>query len=90
MGDKHQAVLMAVVTLCCEICRIDDSHIPWLRKFVPTLNRQLKNLLMSGYAPEYEFGGVKDPFLQVKIIELLGKIGKGSAEASDEMSDVLA
>ena len=45
---------------------------------------------MSGYAPEYEFGGVKDPFLQVKIIELLGKIGKGSAEASDEMSDVLA
>ena len=90
MADKHQAVLMATVTLCCEICRIDDSHIPWLRKFVPTLNRQLKNLLMSGYAPEYEFGGVKDPFLQVKIIELLGKIGKGSAEASDEMSDVLA
>ena len=81
---------MATVTLCCEICRIDDSHIPWLRKFVGTLNRQLKNLLMSGYAPEYEIGGVKDPFLQVKIIELLGKIGQGSSEASDEMSDVLA
>ena len=45
---------------------------------------------MSGYAPEYEIGGVKDPFLQVKILELLGKLGHGNSEASDEMSDVLA
>ena len=81
---------MATVTLCNEICRIDDSHLDWMRKFVPTLCRQLKNLLMSGYAPEYEIGGVKDPFLQVKIIELLGRLGKGNSESSDEMSDVLA
>lgn len=52
--------------------------------------KTLKNLLMSGYAPEYEIGGVKDPFLQVKILELLGKLGHGNSEASDEMSDVLA
>ena len=45
---------------------------------------------MGGYAPEYEIGGVKDPFLQVKILELLGRLGKGSAEASDDMSDILA
>ena len=45
---------------------------------------------MSGYAPEYEIGGVKDPFLQTKILELLGKLGHGNSEASDEMSDVLA
>jgi AP-1 complex subunit gamma-1 len=46
--------------------------------------------MMSGYAPEYEIGGVKDPFLQVKILELLGHIGKGNSDASDEMSDILA
>lgn len=63
MNDKHQAVLMAVVTLCSEICKIDESHLPFLRKFVPSLSKTLKNLLMSGYAPEYEIGGVKDPFL---------------------------
>ena len=45
---------------------------------------------MSGYAPEYDIGGVKDPFLQVKILELLGKLGAGNSDASDEMSDVLA
>ena len=61
-----------------------------MRQFVQPLSRTLKNLLMSGYAPEYEIGGVKDPFLQVKILELLGRVGAGNAEASDEMSDVLA
>jgi len=45
---------------------------------------------MSGYAPEYEIGGVKDPFLQVKILELMGRIGSNNSDASDEMSDVLA
>ena len=88
--DKHQSVLLATVTLCCEIIRIDNSHLSWLRRFVQPLCRQLKSLLMSGYAPEYEIGGVKDPFLQVKIIELLGKLGQGHSESSDEMSDVLA
>ena len=90
MNDKHKSVLMAVVTLCCEICKIDNSHLPFLRKFVSSLAKTLKNLLMSGYAPEYEIGGVKDPFLQVKILELLGRLGNGNSEASDEMSDVLA
>ena len=50
----------------------------------------MKNLLMSGYAPEYEVGGVKDPFLQVKILELLRRLGYKNSEASDEMSDILA
>jgi AP-1 complex subunit gamma-1 len=57
---------------------------------VSTLVRTLKNLLMSGYAPEYEIGGVKDPFLQVQILQLLGRLGTKNSEATDEMSDILA
>jgi AP-1 complex subunit gamma-1 len=57
---------------------------------VQILVKSLKNLLLSGYAPEYEIGGIKDPFLQVKILELLGRVGQGSSDASDEMSDILA
>jgi AP-1 complex subunit gamma-1 len=59
---------MATVTLMCEILRVDESYVKSFRKYVATLVRTLKNLLMSGYAPEYEIGGVKDPFLQVKIL----------------------
>jgi len=54
---------MATVTLMCEILRIDDSYTKHFRKYVSSLVRNLKNLLMSGYNPEYEIGGVKDPFL---------------------------
>lgn len=54
---------MACVTLMVEILRTDESFVKHFRKYVSTLVRTLKNLLMSGYAPEYEIGGVKDPFL---------------------------
>ena len=56
-------MVLATVTLMVEILRIDDSYAKNFRKYVTALVRNLKNLLMSGYAPEYEIGGVKDPFL---------------------------
>lgn len=59
---------MGVITLMCEILKVDESYAKSFRKYVATLVRTLKNLLMSGYAPEYDMGGVKDPFLQVKIL----------------------
>ncbi len=57
---------------------------------VPTLVRILKNLVMSGYAPEYDVSGITDPFLQVRILKLLRLLGKGDTESSDVMNDVLA
>lgn len=54
---------MATVTLMVEILRIDDHFAKKFRRHVPILVKTLKNLLMSGYAPEFEIGGVKDPFL---------------------------
>ena len=61
--DKHQSVVVAVVTLMNEIVRIDENFAKLFKSYVSGLVRVLKNLLMSGYAPEYEIGGVKDPFL---------------------------
>lgn len=51
-----------------EILRVDESYVKHFRKYVATLVRILKNLMMSGYDPNYEIGGVKDPFLQVRIL----------------------
>merc|ERR1719482_1046190 len=61
-----------------------------VRKTVTSLVRHLKNLVLSGYAPEHDVSGITDPFLQVRIIKLLRYLGKGDAEASDAMNDILA
>jgi len=52
--------------------------------------RVLKNLLVSGYAPEYDVNGITDPFLQIRLLRLLRLLGKGDADVSDVMSDILA
>lgn len=54
---------MACVTLMNEICKVDPLFVKQFRKHLASLIKTLKSLLMSGYAPEYEIGGVKDPFL---------------------------
>ena len=43
-----------------------------------------------GYISDYDVVGICDPFLQLKILRLLGLLGRGDASASDDMNDVLA
>lgn len=76
--EKSQSVLMATVTFMIEICRYDKKYATKFKKYVSNLVRILKNLLIHNSQPEYEMGGVKDPFLQVKILELFGYIGHKS------------
>jgi AP-1 complex subunit gamma-1 len=57
---------------------------------VPVLVRHMKNLTSAGFSPEHDVSGITDPFLQVKILRLMGMIGKGDHAASDAMNDILA
>ena len=62
------------------------------RRYVPSLVRALRNMVTSGYtnAAEYDIAGITDPFLQAKILRLLRLFGERSADATDEMNDILA
>jgi len=73
-----------------EICRFDKKYAIKFKKYVSNLVRILKNLIQGSKSLDYEVGGVKDPFLQVKILELFGYIGQNNEESTDEMSDILS
>jgi len=52
--------------------------------------RLLKNMVLAGYVSEYDVCGITDPFLQIKIIQLLRILGTGSSDSSDEMNGTCA
>ena len=60
------------------------------KRLVPSLVRLLRNVITMGYAPDYDVAGVTDPFLQVKILQLLCVLGTENEETSDAMNEVLA
>lgn len=60
------------------------------RHLVPTLVKLLRSLLSMGYSPDYDVGGISDPFLQVQILTVLRLLGENNVEASEQMNDVLA
>eukprot|EP00005_Dracoamoeba_jomungandri_P004247 CAMPEP_0174259080 /NCGR_PEP_ID=MMETSP0439-20130205/7962_1 /TAXON_ID=0 /ORGANISM="Stereomyxa ramosa, Strain Chinc5" /LENGTH=834 /DNA_ID=CAMNT_0015342833 /DNA_START=45 /DNA_END=2549 /DNA_ORIENTATION=+ len=90
LSERHHGVLLTGISLMIEICELEEENISVFRKMVPSLVRILKQLHMSGYAPDHDVHGITDPFLQTKIMQLLCILGKGDAQASDAMNDILA
>ena len=90
MSDRNHAVMLTGATLLENALRIDPSTVDTFRRMTPDLVRILKSLVVNNFSPEHDVGGITDPFLQVKILEVLKVLGKGNEEASDEMVDVLA
>ncbi|KAJ3150988.1 clathrin associated protein complex large subunit [Geranomyces michiganensis] len=91
LNERNHGVLLTGVTLLTEMCKMSDDVLVDLRTHsVATLVRHLKNLVTAGFSPEHDVNGITDPFVQVKILRLMRILGKGDAEASEAMNDVLA
>ncbi|XP_072024422.1 LOW QUALITY PROTEIN: AP-1 complex subunit gamma-1-like [Amphiura filiformis] len=90
LNDKNHGVQLTAVCLVHEMCERSPDTLLHFRKLVPNLVRILKNLIMSGYSPEHDVSGVSDPFLQVKVLQLLRVLGRKDPDASEAMNDILA
>ncbi len=91
LNEKEHSVLMAGVTVLTEIAENHNEYLKKLRsKCVSKLTKILKGLIQGGHPPEYDVSGIDDPFLQIRILKLLGILGADSSSASEAMSDVLA
>ncbi|KAI0078671.1 Adaptor protein complex AP-1 gamma subunit [Panus rudis PR-1116 ss-1] len=90
LADRNHGVLLTAITLVTEMVQTDPACLNEFRNAVPLLVRHLKSLVTTGYSPEHDVSGITDPFLQVKILRLLRLLGKGDAQASETMNDILA
>ncbi|EJU03561.1 AP-1 complex subunit gamma-1 [Dacryopinax primogenitus] len=90
LSDRNHGVLLTGVTLVTEMCENDSNVLPEFRKAVPLLIRHLKSLVTTGYSPEHDVSGITDPFLQTKILRLIRILGKGDAQSSEAVNDILA
>lgn len=76
LSDRQHGVLLTGVTLISQICRLEPMSLIEYRRHVPQLCRILRSLVVSGFSPEHDCGGINDPFLQVQILKLLRILGK--------------
>jgi AP-1 complex subunit gamma-1 len=96
LSDRNHGVLLCGLTLVTSLCEADEAEggeegiVEKFRPFSGALVRTLKGLASSGYAPEHDVTGVTDPFLQVKILQLLRVLGRGDAQTSEQINDILA
>jgi len=91
LQTPDHGVLLCTATFMIELCRIDPAYKKTFQeKYVGGLVRILKSIHKAGYAPEYDVGNISDPFLQVRILQLLRILGDDSSAASEKMNEVLA
>ena len=95
LSDRNHGVLLCGLTLVTSMCEAEEAEggeqiAEIFRPLTGGLVRKLKGLASSGYAPEHDVTGITDPFLQVKILQLLRVLGRGDARTSEQINDILA
>ena len=96
LNDRNHGVLLCGLTLVTSMCEADEAEgdelgiTDMFRPLTPSLVKILKSLASSGYTPEHDVTGISDPFLQVKILTLLRVLGRGDAQTSEQINDILA
>ncbi|KAF5191561.1 Ap-1 complex subunit gamma-1 [Thalictrum thalictroides] len=91
LKEKHHGALIAGVQLCTDMCKVSLEALEYFRKkCTDGLVKALKERVNSPYTPEYDISGISDPFLHIRLLRLLRILGKGDADASDCMNDILA
>ncbi len=89
LKEKSHGILITAIQLIIDILDIHPDLTTQYAEYGNTLARILKGLSTSTFSPEFDVSGIMNPFLQVKILTLLRKLGKGNSAVSEQMNDVL-
>ncbi|EMS13853.1 AP-1 complex subunit gamma-1, putative [Entamoeba histolytica HM-3:IMSS] len=87
--ERQLSLQLSGVTLAIELCKYLPNAIGEFRKLIPNLLNNLKLLVHSSFIPDYDVSGITHPFLQTKLIQLLGILGHDDKANSSLMYSVL-
>ena len=87
--DKNHGVLLAGLALAEQVFKAEPKTVKKYKKYLSPLCKTLKNLISTSYAPEYDVNGITDPFLQIRILEVLGFFGRASSKENEELEALL-
>ena len=87
--DKNHGVLLAGLALVEQVFKAEPKTVKKYKKYLSVLCKTLKNLISTSYAPEYDVNGITDPFLQIRILEVLGYFGRSSSKENEELEALL-
>jgi AP-1 complex subunit gamma-1 len=89
LKDRAHGVLLTGMQLMLEVLEIQPDMKDEYAKVVPALVKLLRGLITMGFSPEHDVGGIVDPFMQVKLLQLMRRLGRGNDDSSEMMNDVL-
>lgn len=91
-SDHRIQGLLCSLTLVNECLQTEQGkrYLSRYRNLATAAVRALKGMVLSSRTTECDVKGITDPFLQVKLLEFMRIIGKGSAVISDTLNDTLA
>ena len=87
--DKNHGVLLSGLALVEQVFKAEPRAVKKYKKYLSPMIKYLKNLISTSYAPEYDVNGITDPFLQVRILEILGYFGRASSKENGELEALL-
>eukprot|EP00918_Siedleckia_nematoides_P081481 GHVU01178706.1.p1 GENE.GHVU01178706.1~~GHVU01178706.1.p1 ORF type:complete len:730 (-),score=159.31 GHVU01178706.1:586-2775(-) len=92
LTDTNHGVVLAGCGFISAMIAADPAHVETFRHFLPQLGQRIRSVVQSGYASaaEYEVGGVTDPFLQTRLLQLIRELSVGLEEVPTAISDRLA
>lgn len=90
LTDQNHGVLLCGCSLAIDMIDNNPELVDQLDGLLVHLLRALKQLSTTGYNPEFDVGGIPDPFLQTRLIRLLRAIGQDNPDLSEHMGDLLA
>ena len=89
LNHGYHSVVASGILIACEMLKVDPSLAePW-NQFVVPFTKILKTLFDTRPTQEFQFGIFNDPFLQVRILQILAMLKSPSDELDDVLSSIV-